>query len=219
MARRKCRLKAMVNEADPDLPPLHRHSVVHYQQRTDWDCGISCVMMMLTRRQRQDFLRNFNRVCEEEGFGNSTWTIDLCYLLRRFDIRHIYTTITVGVNPTFRNHDYYGPILWKDHIRHLAENGPVIVLTNGYLLHCDLCKTKESECLEEFRKCFSINKPKTKFSGHYIVLCGYDNRIGSVFYRNPAMDDHVCVMSYRKLTEARTANGTDEDLIFVFRKS
>lgn len=84
----------------------------------------------------------------------------------------------MGVNPNFRNHDYYGPILWKDHIRvsnkfysaacddlniqkrtvdnkilleHLANKGPIIVLTNGYLLHCDLCKTKESECLEDFR--------------------------------------------------------------------
>lgn len=108
----------------------------------------------------------------------STWTIDLCYLLRRFGIRHLYTTITVGVNPEFRDHDYYGPILWKDHIRvsnkfdsaardglsiqkrtvenrilleHLAKKGPVIALTNGYLLHCDICSTKESECLEEFR--------------------------------------------------------------------
>lgn len=39
------------------------------------------------------------------------------------------------------------------------------------------------------RKCFSINKPKKRFAGHYIVVCGYDNRIGSVFYRNPALDD------------------------------
>ena len=108
----------------------------------------------------------------------STWTIDLCYLLRRFGIRHIYTTITVGVNPTFRNHNYYATTLYKDHIRvsnkfdlaacnglniqkrtvdnrilleHLAKNGPLIVLTNGNLLHCDLCESKESECLEEFR--------------------------------------------------------------------
>lgn len=102
----------------------------------------------------------------------------MCYLLHRFDIRHIYTTVTVGVNPNFRDHHYYGPILWQDHIRvsskfdsaasdglniqkravdnrelleHLAKSGPVIVLTNGYLLHCDLCKPREMECLDELR--------------------------------------------------------------------
>lgn len=74
--------------------------------------------------------------------------------------------------------NYYATTLYKDHIRvsnkfdlaacnglniqkrtvdnrnlleHLSKNGPVIVLTNGNLLHCELCKTKESECLEEFR--------------------------------------------------------------------
>lgn len=178
--------------------------MVHFQQRSDWDCGISCIMMLLNRRQRQEFLSNFNKICDEEDFDkrylntilfliqtffhiiiiiyvvfeHSTWTIDLCYLLHRFNIRHIYTTITVGVNPDFRNHDYYGPILWKDHIRvskkfdkasckgmniqkrtvdnrvileHLAKNGPIIALTNGYLLHCDLCQSKESECLQEIR--------------------------------------------------------------------
>ncbi|XP_031633682.1 protein GUCD1 isoform X2 [Contarinia nasturtii] len=198
-------------------------------------------MMLLNRRQRHEFLTKFNQICDEEDFGQSTWTIDLCYLLRRFNIRHIYTTITIGVNPDFRNNDYYGAILWIDHIRvsskfdkascnglkiqkrtidnkalleHLAKKGPVIALTNGYLLHCDLCQTKESECLQEIRKCFSISKPKTRFSGHYIVLCGYDHRIGSVFYRNPAHDDRICVISYRKLTEARTANGTDEPKLY-----
>lgn len=82
------------------------------------------------------------------------------------------------MNPEFRDHNYYGQILWRDHIRvsskfdtaacnglniqkktvdnhilleHLAKNGPVIVLTNGYLLHCDLCKSKDSECLDDLR--------------------------------------------------------------------
>lgn len=108
----------------------------------------------------------------------STWTIDLCYLLRRFEINHNFTTITVGVNPEFRSHDYYGAILWRDHVRvsakfdtaasdglkiekkavanhvlleQLSRHGPVIVLTNGYLLHCDLCKSTDSPFIDEVR--------------------------------------------------------------------
>lgn len=111
-------------------------------------------------------------------FFSSTWTIDLCYLLRRFDIRHKYATMTVGVNPTFRNHKYYGEILWRDHVRvstkfdlatsaglliqrktvgnrvlldHISRHGPIIVLTNGYLLHCDLCHASNSKFVNEFR--------------------------------------------------------------------
>lgn len=112
------------------------------------------------------------------GHFYSTWTIDLCYLLRRFGIQHIYTTVTVGVNPSFRSHNYYGAILWRDHVRvstkfdsavsdgltiqkktvdnrvlleHLAYQGPVIVLTNGYLLHCDLCHSTNSPFTDEVK--------------------------------------------------------------------
>lgn len=104
-------------------------------------------------------------------FSSSTWSIDLCYLLKKFGIQHIFTTITMGVNPDFRNHDYYGPILWRDHVRvsekfasaekngltvqrktvdiaqilrHLAFKGPIIALTNGQLLHCTLCQSKNA---------------------------------------------------------------------------
>lgn len=106
---------------------------------------------------------------------NSTWTIDLCYLLHRFGVRHIYTTVTVGVNPKFRDSSYYGAILWKDHIRvsekfasaatngltiqqktvdnrklleHLAKHGPIIVLTNNFLLNCDLCHSSGCDFLK-----------------------------------------------------------------------
>lgn len=51
------------------LPLFVRHSIIHCRQRFDWDCGVTCVMMLLTRQKRQDFLRNFNQICETEGFG------------------------------------------------------------------------------------------------------------------------------------------------------
>lgn len=84
----------------------------------------------------------------------------------------------MGVNPTFRDHDYYGPILWQDHVRvsekfssaakngltiqrktvdnmkilrHLAFNGPIIVLTNGQLLHCDQCHPKDSPIIVDLK--------------------------------------------------------------------
>lgn len=59
------------------------HNVEHYQQRYNWDCGVSCVLMMLPREQREEMLNNFEEICEDEGFRQSTWTIDLCYLLKR----------------------------------------------------------------------------------------------------------------------------------------
>lgn len=84
----------------------------------------------------------------------------------------------MGVNPEFRNHSYYGPILWKDHSRvsskfdtaaskgiviekktvsnetlleHLGAHGPIIVLTDGNKLYCDLCGMRNCKPLLDLR--------------------------------------------------------------------
>jgi len=54
---------------------------------------------------KETILANLNKVCKEEGFGDSTWTIDLCYLLKHFapKLDFNYTTITLGVDPSYMN--------------------------------------------------------------------------------------------------------------------
>lgn len=108
----------------------------------------------------------------------STWTIDLCYLLKRYEIQHTYTTTTIGINPNFRDSQYFGPILWHDHVRvsekfssaaekgitiqkkavnnvdllrHLAFNGPIITLVNNHLLHCDYCHDEKTRTSNKIR--------------------------------------------------------------------
>lgn len=123
--------------------------------------------MILPRNHREHFLRDFERICTENGFGRSTWTIDLCFILRQFNISFRFLTRTIGVNPDYRGHSYYDKIISKDEdrvnkkfeiaikdgmdiekrtisidalIQHMALNGPVIILTNAALLYCDMCK-------------------------------------------------------------------------------
>lgn len=106
----------------------------------------------------------------------STWTIDLCYLLKRYGIQHIYTTTTIGINPNLRDNQYFGPILWHDQVRvrerfssaaemginiqqkavdnvellrHLAFNGPIIALVNNNLLCCEQCHGERAGVLNE----------------------------------------------------------------------
>lgn len=95
----------------------------------------------------------------------------MCYLLHRFDIKHLYTTITIGVNPKFNDSDFYGTINWRKRLRvnekcnnadskglkihrqtvsnrtlleHIAYHGPVIVLIDECLLQCNLCYAKKN---------------------------------------------------------------------------
>ncbi|XP_037933277.1 protein GUCD1-like isoform X2 [Teleopsis dalmanni] len=212
------------------IPPQKHYNLTHYQQRYNWDCGISCILMILTSTQRQHFIDNFLTICKEEGFGSSTWSIDLCYLLRRYDVRHEYFTKTLGIDPNYNQHSYYTKIIDKDEkrvtrkfkeasshgirveqrtvdmqtlIHHLGRKGPIIMLTNASLLTCEICK---KHVLENFG-----------YAGHYIVLCGYDIKLNKIFYRNPEVHDgHVCQCSTASLDVARKAYGTDEDVIFIF---
>lgn len=106
----------------------------------------------------------------------STWTIDLCYLLKRFKILHKYLTTTIGINPAFRDEQYYERILELDEqrimekfktakqndiiierksvkneylINHLIFNGPIILLVSSSYLDCKKCKSHK--LANEFR--------------------------------------------------------------------
>ncbi|XP_035448457.2 protein GUCD1 [Spodoptera frugiperda] len=211
------------------------HNVEHYQQRYNWDCGVSCVLMMLPREQREEMLNNFEDICEEEGFRQSTWTIDLCYLLKRFGIKHSMYTTTLGVNEDCRRHGYYDRIIHMDrdrvlrrfdeatsrgiHVRkqslgyrdlllHLHTSGPAILLVDATLLVCDLCKHNKLKA--EFRRCFGGS-----YSGHYIVVVGA--RGSKLLYRDPALAARLCAASAPTLLRAHRASGTDMDAVLVYR--
>lgn len=44
---------------------------------------------------------------------SSTWTIDLCYLLKKYDVQHVFYTVTIGVHEGYRGNSFYHQILTK----------------------------------------------------------------------------------------------------------
>lgn len=45
-------------------------SVVHVRQRYKWDCGVTCVMMVLSEKHRQYLNHHLDLICDQEGFKN-----------------------------------------------------------------------------------------------------------------------------------------------------
>lgn len=69
--------------------------------------------MVLPKKSRQYLQKEFVTISKEEGFFGSTWTIDLCYLLKRFNITHTFYTITLGIHPGYKGNSFYTHILTK----------------------------------------------------------------------------------------------------------
>lgn len=155
-------------QIEMDGLPYHKvYNLTHYTQRYNWDCGLTCILMILEASSKKYFLKNFEKICDSEGFGNSPWTIDLCYVLKKFNIKHVYFTKTIGVDESYATDPYYEELVGKDKnritkrfkeaeskgialdkrtvdfgafVRHLAHEGPIILLTNIHLLRCDICR-------------------------------------------------------------------------------
>ena len=105
------------------------HKSWHVKQAFDWDCGVSCIRMLISSEShrwgkkyfnptdfwviqtqnwcsvilvwpysRTNILSELSQISEEEGFGKSTWTIDLCYLLKRLGfINFEYCSVTLSI--------------------------------------------------------------------------------------------------------------------------
>lgn len=218
--------------------PVTVRKMRYVRQRYSWDCGVTCILMILPSDRYFSFFKNFNVICKEEGFNKSTWTIDLCYLLRRYDVKHVYCTSTIGINPHYKHQDFYTKILNKDEerverrfneaercgitvykktlqiqdlLKHIHAYGPVILLTNANLLRCDAC------CVNKFtsgiQSCLHIPLP---YHGHYILLFGYNLSQEKVYYRNPSYRSRVCSSSFSALCSAWKSVGTDQDTILIF---
>ncbi|XP_046963731.1 protein GUCD1 [Vanessa cardui] len=211
---------------------LIQKNIPHIQQRYNWDCGVTCVLMVLPEDDRNDFLTNFSKICEEEGYGQTTCTIDLCYLLKRYNIEHCMYTISqlpnkrtlrtfsntvsqaaARIRKRFASASIHGikvvdaVLSTKDILSHVTSKGPAIVLVDAALLSCDLCK--HNKLTSEFRRLLGGS-----YRGHYIVVVGWSG--GKLLYLDPARPTPLCATVPARLQNSRLAPGTDCDIILIY---
>ncbi|XP_052870572.1 protein GUCD1-like [Anopheles cruzii] len=222
------------------FPDIVEHPIVPFKQRFDWDGGFACIAMVLDHQKRQKFIAYFRRICAEGDFGEGPSSLDLCYILKDFNVPHKYLTMTFAGNPEHRFNGCYES-LKRDVARlnfklqhakqkgidvkkcsvnnqflidHLDMHGTIILLTSELMLFCDLCTPKKRH--SESCAC-QIQPPM--YLGCHIVLCGYNGLTQKFMYRNPLHDNHVCNIPYQELDKARKAKGTYEDVILLYNKT
>lgn len=175
-------------------------------------------------------MENLRELCSND----SVWSIDIAYLLRRFNIDAVYYTIMKGVRPEYINHVFYQQYFAEDckRVPYLFEHAEsrgikvvqrhitmqmiqsavrddtlVILLVHQHLLRCLLCNVGSS-----------IDRPNSAshgFVGHYVIVYAWYEDEGLFLIKDPAAVSDTCIVSATLLEEARLAFGTDHDALFV----
>lgn len=225
------RLAKSENYGTALLPHSHFVDVPHINQLRTWDCGLNCVLMILkTLGFYNCTIQELDRLCSL----TSIWTIDLAFLLQKFAVKFSYFTVTLGVNPEYSSEIYYKEQLPDDLVRvdslfQKAKDAGIniecrsisrqqlsllilsgryiaIALVNQYLLSQSSLK----------HICFStLNNDNSAYTGHYVVICGYDADKDEFEIRDPASSRKHERVSSKRLEDARKSFGTDEDLLLV----
>ncbi|XP_057981764.1 guanylyl cyclase 1 isoform X4 [Malania oleifera] len=213
------------------LPHSHFVEVPHINQQRSWDCGLACVLMVLKTIGIDS--------CDLETLGElccttSIWTVDLAYLLQKFSLNFSYFTVTIGANPNFSMETFYKDQLPNDlvrvdklfqkaleagiNIQCRSINGEeisLLILSGKYIAIALVDQYKLSRSWLENVCVSDIYGGNSGYTGHYVVICGYDAHTDEFEIRDPASSrNHERVLS-KCLEKARKSFGTDEDLLLI----
>ncbi|KAJ4883404.1 guanylyl cyclase 1 [Raphanus sativus] len=215
-----------------NAPPSSSHmEVPHVHQLASWDCGLACVLMVLRATGITTCsIQDLADICST----NSIWTVDLAYLLQRFCVEFSYCTITFGANPNYSIEEFYKEQLPEDLLRvdllfrKAHESGVIIqcrsvsiheisclLLSGNYIAIALVDQDKLSKSWLEEVFAAGLHNSNSSYTGHYIVICGYDAVKNEFEIRDPASSKVHERISSRCLENARKSFGTDEDLLLI----
>nr|XP_043632334.1 guanylyl cyclase 1-like [Erigeron canadensis]XP_043632335.1 guanylyl cyclase 1-like [Erigeron canadensis] len=211
----------------------HSHfiQVPHIKQLRSWDCGLACVLMVLRTLGLDHYdLQDLEEICRT----TSIWTVDLAYLLQKLSISFSYFTVTLGANPDFSVENYYKEQLANDigrvdmlfqrsveegiKIEHRSIKGEEIVfliLSGKYIIIALVDQCILSQPWKEDVSMPRFYTDTAAYTGHYVVICGYDAHADEFEIRDPASSRKSDRISSKCLDQARKSYGTDEDILLI----
>ncbi|KNA07811.1 hypothetical protein SOVF_168430 isoform B [Spinacia oleracea] len=218
-------------EHDVMLPRVHFIEVPHVNQLSNWDCGLACVLMVLqTIGINNCSLHTLEKLCGTR----SIWTVDLAYLLQKFSVIFSFFTVTIGANPNFSVESFYKDQLPHDLVRvdmlfqRAIEAGiriecrsfslkevSLLILSGRYVAIALVDQCKLTQSWPEDYHVSDFCGSNLAYTGHYVVICGYDADKDEFGIRDPASSRKYQKISSKHLDEARKSFGTDEDLLLI----
>lgn len=206
------------------------------------DCGLACAAMVLQAVKKNPTSACPDRIdapslpmLTNTCSTKSIWTIDLAYLLCRYGVQVAVTTVHVGANPAYHDYKFYAPNLAQDihRVNYLFEKASSLGI-KVFKRSVDVTQLKSALCSGRFLVIALVDKTKLcqqnsalcasakrnngngadSFTGHFILLYGYDPITDEVCVQDPAGKPDARLPTWQ-LEIARKTYGTDEDLIFI----
>ncbi|KAI7742366.1 hypothetical protein M8C21_025571 [Ambrosia artemisiifolia] len=162
------------------------------------------------------------------------WTVDLAYVLQKLSISFSYITITLGANPNYSVETFYEKQLTDDIVRvnmlfqRSKEAGidiecrsikedeiALLILSEKYIVIALVDQYILSQPWREDVYVSDFCSGSPGYTGHYIVICGYDALTDEFEIRDPASSRIRETISSRCLEKARKSFGTDEDILLI----
>ncbi|MCL7034591.1 hypothetical protein MKW94_017963 [Papaver nudicaule] len=216
---------------DVILPRSHFVEVPHVGQLCSWDCGLACIVMVLRAIGiDQCDIQALTQLCST----TSIWTVDLAYLLQKYSVSFSFFTVTVGANPDYSVETFYKEQLPNDQMRvdklfqKAVESGidiqcrsissaelSVLILSGNYVAIALVDQDKLSRSWMNDVCVSGLCSGNSGYTGHYVVICGYDMEKDEFEIRDPASSRKYDRVSMECLEEARKSYGTDEDLLLI----
>jgi hypothetical protein len=94
---------------------------------------------------------------------------------------------------------------------HIEKRGVSVVLLNSSALRL----AGGGDVFDRCCQCCPGAVRSTRFTGHYVVVCGVDPIAKTVTFCDPASSATTSTVSYDAFDVSRHWEGTDDDIIFI----
>lgn len=197
-------------------------------QCATWDCGLACACIAIDHFKAGNITPYHAALdFKHETESVSVWSIDVVALLLRHGLDVSFFTTTLGVSDDLMEMPLYTKDSWTviKRVEQLFQVEAISKVARKQSLTwqevADLLKSKLVIVLVDKSQLRCVNEEydsdvpeEHSFEGHFVLLYAFqDNHF---LYHDPDRRAcGACRMSVKTFEEARTARGTDEDIIVV----
>ncbi len=206
------------------MKPLKLNVPFYAQQDKTKDCGPVSLQMALEYLGEKHKLEKLKQLIDREKTGVS-WTIGLAKASAQLGFKVNFYTKTLGVNPENFELDFY-----KKETSGLNEAKKKLEKLRAECIKYGAKLEEKTLSLNEILSVLNENciaivllnwyviVKKARYQGHLVPIVGYDDKMVYIHQPGPADAMKNFPIDKNLFDKARKSAGTDEDILFIYRK-